>query len=328
MSLIRNVNKQRETTNYPIHYPIKYLSPSSLKEWQLCPHKFYLKRMSEFKNRLKEKTKYEQGLPAAVGTALDAFVKDHLSNNVFMDGKFDLNYNLAKQITYKGKAPMSQVIDAGKALFEVYRETGALDMALDDGLCEVELESVIPMGNAMVMSKLDAKTNQEIPFDWKVRGYASSPKSPTPGWTRCWKKGKLLPKAHKRSEDYFELINRDWAQQLTIYGFSLGHQPGDPLYVFFDEFSMRQNVNVPVVNIDTVVVTQIRSRVSADFQKRVFADLQLAWGETQTGRFPKPEANKERCYPYRQECPASEFCKSFMSSFGDPKFRKIMRLKV
>ena len=324
MSLIRNINKQRETTVYPIHYPINHLSPSSLKEWQLCPYKFYLKRMSEYKNKLRGKNK--QGLSAAVGTSLDCFVKDYLSNDVFRDHSFDLNFNLSKNITYKGAAPLTQIIDDGKKLLEVYRETGALQAALDDGLNQVELTTEGKIGKANVLSKLDAVTNQNIVFDWKVRGYASSPKSPTAGWTRCWTKGKLLPKTHARYLDYFENINRDWAQQLTIYSFSIGHVVGEELYIFLDEFSMRQNINKPIIDADHVKITQIRSRVSGQFQKKVFADLQLAWEQVTAGRFNKPEATKERCFPYRQECIAAKYCPSFQGSFGNPKFRKIMRV--
>ena len=302
----------------PIAHPLKYLSHSSMMTYRLCPHKFYLTKLSPYKKQIKRE---EQNLPGAVGSAFDAYCKAFIQG----EGKELKNISEYLRETVTNPKHFDRACDDGLKLFEIYRDTG-LPYLLDEGLSRVDVTVQEVIGDAMVLGKPDAVVGEDMPIDWKVRGYASSPKSPTQGWVRCWKKGKLLDKTHDRMDDYFEDINEYWAQQVTIYAFLLGQPIGErDIWVGFDELSLRQNVNQPIVNHNTVTVSQIRSKVSVDYQNKVFKRIQDIWNTIIENKFPQPCASKPKCYSWSKECNASSKCESFKDTFSqDEDFRKLL----
>lgn len=287
-------------------------------------------RQSEHKKSIKREP---QGTPAAVGAAFDAFVKSYLVKELSLSGVPSLDEMLKDNVTAKGKKRppnwYDQVVEAGQALFKAYLDCGAMDYALQDGLNRVELWITENIGEAYTHGRLDGATVHDIAFDWKIRGYASAPKSPTQGWTRSWKKGKLMDTSHKKVNTFFEKINPKWAQQLCIYNILLGHTVGDVMFVYFDEISMRNNRDNPVIDPMKLRINQIRSQISPGFQQKVYNDLQECWNDMIRGRYPRAEPKESKCRAFASLCEASEFCEPYANSYGaDPEFEKLMKMRV
>ena len=275
-----------------------HISPHSYFEWKNCNHHYYLKRLSEHKAAIKKKRE-RQSRAAGIGSAFDAFVKSAL------DPSIDLEKYLNNEVTCLNR---DIVIADASLLFEMYNET-ALPYLIEDNIDRIDPPIKVDFGGELtIFGKLDATLAGDIPMDWKVRGYWSSPKSPTPGWCRLWKKGALQSKTHKRVDDPFDTIHEKWATQLTMYKFTLGHEPGNHLEVAFDEISIRANRASPKLSYDNVQIVQIRSHISEKFQVDLWNNLKLAWSRINNMDFNKPRVSKYTCKPYGSLCEAAEFC--------------------
>ena len=112
-----------------------------------------------------------------------------------------------------------------------------------------------------------------------------------------------------------EELDENWAMQTAFYAFGLGHEPGEYLPVGIDQLSMR-NVRTPEeVTLQNVVVTKIRSYVSADYQYELAAEMHNAWRDITNLNIERACPSARTCYPFRSLCEASSYCKEF------PKFQ-------
>jgi hypothetical protein len=287
-----------------------YLSPSSLKEWEACPYKFYLKRMSKYKSKIKRSLSTK---PAAVGTSFDIYAKSYI--DVVRQGPGAKPPNIY-QLVSKGvdnTEHREEAIRAGQGLLKVYLQTAGAELH-DYFPIKTDLDFTKVVEGVPIRGIIDFELCNGLVCDWKTRGYGSAPKSPTPGWVKKWTNGKLVKKPHPRYRESFDTIHPDWASQVTIYNFGRGHKVGDPLMVGIDELSMR-HVAVPEdIGLETVQVTQVRSPISEEFQVKLMNRLQKAWEDINNGIIQNPSPTPARCFSYRQLCEASDYCNMFRSN--------------
>jgi hypothetical protein len=247
-----------------------YLSPSAISKAMKEPNTFYLTRLIEDKL-----PREPQGLPAAVGSAFDYFVKIYIAEQKFPD-KIEFCKGLETGI----ESNVTEALNAGKRLLKVYSAVCNLEEIVD---VEVHGSKSIEYRGKSIpfFGKLDATSfyrEKVIPFDWKVSGY-SSPQSPKQGFYRQWKGG--LPKgAHaKYREDLpFEEIDPDWAFQLCIYGWLLGYPVGTPFYARIDQLTIR--------NAD-ITLSQFRGVITEQFQTIAWDRAWMVWEAITSGRFIK-----------------------------------------
>lgn len=288
----------------------KHLSPSSLSTWKKCPYSFYLKKMAP------DKPAPEPTSRATIaGTGFDAHVKAWI-NQYQKLAKLDVGQ--AKLIT----DPMDYIKDAiddedlriesnivGRKLLGIYIGTAGADLLQKTPIMtELDTTTVLGTTGIPVNTKIDAVLSDGQILDWKVRGYASSAKSPTQGWLCKWQKGKLYTQPHDKVDWPFELINESWAKQLAIYNFARGHTPGQPLIGLIDELSMR-NVEIPDdISPDTVTVTRLRLRIGEEFQIKVMKELETVWAMITEENIPTPSPCYGTCYAYRKLCSVASVC--------------------
>jgi len=299
-----DIHDQDDTQGYEIaEYP-KYLSPSSFKMWRRCKTEFYLKRMSPIKRKIARRP---QGIAAAVGNGFDSFIKTILLEHTTGEAH-DAYEFLGKSIS--NKEYLQEASHAGKRLASIYIQT-AYESLLLEKPHSFDLEILEDFEGIPIRGFVDLLVGDKEVLDWKTRGYGGAPKSPTPGWCKKWKGGVLQNVVHKRHKDPLETLNEDWALQVAMYAFALGHEPGDHLTTGIDELSMRNVAHPDEITLDSVCVTQIRTYISPSFQHELAADLHNAWRDITRGEFGYCTPAKNVCYRFRQLCEASGHCEAF-----------------
>ena len=315
----------------PVVNELMHISPSSLKTYLNCPHKFYQLKIGENKEQIKKK-RTPQSLSAAFGSAFDSFIKAFISHDLDMETKYDAEELLVEEIP--DPKTRGRVRDHARIAFDLYLDT-AYESLKADGIASIDFHPTVKLGEATVLGKVDLLRPGSKMLDWKCRGYLASSKSPHPGWLRKWSYNKKFmsffesDEPHKRFEDNLEDVNLMWAIQLIIYAFLAGHKPGEPVEVAVDEVTMR-NVKTPSqFDKRKLVVSQLRMGVSPKFQNEVFWLLQEVWARSKTGRFPLAEPAKRRCMSFGELCPASDYCQAYKVSqnpTGDDAFDQLNKL--
>lgn len=296
--------------------PLIYLSPSSFKEWKLCPWKFFLKRLSG------HLVKGSQGTPAALGCSFDLYIKRYLARQLgFQD---EPRLSLATLVTSVNEDIPNRVeiLEAGKNLAEKYIELGFARRLLEEGLKDIELEIFEQFEEFNILGKPDAsllpssvegKRELFVPLDWKVRGYGSKlGYSPTPGYRyRIDNTGKHY-ETHAKSTEPLEMLNPDWADQLAIYGWLLNP------WVINNLIDMPIAIDEVTYGRSSVSFTSIRSYVSKEYQTRLKKELKECWNTAMEPVAPIP--SKSKCEIYNMLCDAAVFCTPYQETLGNPEY--------
>jgi hypothetical protein len=297
-----------------VAHPLKHLSPSSLKTWRRCQTEFFLKKLSKHKEDIKRRP---QGIAASVGNAFDSFIKALLIEETTMDEQ-DPYELIAKTVTNKNH--LKEAIDVGQRLAAIYVQTAYQDLLEEiphgyDTKISGEFEGI------PILGYIDFRYGINAIGDWKTSGYGGAPKSPTKGWCKKWKGGIETGKCHKLHNEPMEKLDENWAMQTAFYAFGLGHEPGEYLPVGIDQLSMRNVATPDEVTLQNVVVTKIRSYVSAEYQYELAAEIHNAWRDIQNLDIERACPSARTCYPFRMVCEASSYCKEF------PRFQSIILAK-
>lgn len=204
---------------------IKYLSPTSINQWDSNREEFYVQRLTSNRPPRFPQTEY-----MAAGSAFDAYVKSHLYYNLFgnfgADEQFNLHKILAEQVESQN---LRWATKHGELIFLQYLKSGALsDLMLElqnaDGdprfefTVEGDVEHIKNVGPPTLndvhgdkgtegdelkyirfLGKPDVyyvhASGARVVYDWKVTGYCSkSPVSPKPGYIMC-RDGWVMPTA-------------------------------------------------------------------------------------------------------------------------------------
>lgn len=298
---------------------IEYLSPTSLSIFYKDQMEFYLSYCAT--NR---PPRFPQTRPMAVGSAFDAYVKSHLHEILFgknVDQRFEFQTIFEAQVEQQNR-DWAKI--HGKYCFEKYKESGALadllselKTAVGKPYFEIEMRGIVEsvrestevnISGIPLLGKPDLffihKNGTHIIHDFKVNGYCGSKStSPMKGYVRM--RG---PNIHAMHKDCFPVSlagfqingamnledgNKDWAQQLAIYGWLCGETVGSDFVTAVDQLACSYNGEFPLIR-----VAEHRLKVSGKFQIELFKKIQHVWDIVNSDHFFRDmslEESKKRC---------------------------------
>jgi len=249
-----------------------------------------------------------QTLPMAAGAAFDAYVKSYLFERLFgPSDQFKLETIFESQVESGNR---DWAWENGRFIFEAYKKAGCLgdlmvelNQAVGDPRFEITVSDEI--GGVPLLGKPDVffinKLGARVIYDWKVNGYCSPRlKSPMRGYTKLRDQGKV-----KEHVDCFLLLfkgiminvalfledgNRDWADQLSIYGWLLGEPVGSEEIVYgIDQICGPK---------DRLRFATHRLRIRPDYQFRLLELIQDIWRSIEDDwifQDLEKEESQERC---------------------------------
>jgi hypothetical protein len=262
----------------------QYLSPSSLATWEYSQEEYYLKYLAD-----NPPPKMPQTEAMSVGSSFDAYVKSYCFTHLFgsaSGGPFELDAIFETQVEEENR---DFAFEAGKIIFDAYKSSGALA----DLLIELEQASGEPrfeftvnrvIDNVPILGKPDVwyihKDGLPIILDFKVNGYCGSSKTyPARGYVRIRPGGEQ----HKKCQpmvvsgikiniaEFFEAINKSWAQQLATYAWLCGASVGSNFIVAVDQVVCNKQ------RAEGITFAEHRGQISEDFQHSVFTKYKQLW---------------------------------------------------
>lgn len=274
-----------------------YLSYSSLSSFEKNGEEFFIKYLAETRA-----PRIPQERPASVGSAFDARVKASFHEALYgkgADPKYTFEALFEAQVEAHNR---DWALEAGLYVFEAYKLSGAYDTLL-----ELLKKSIEPprmefdvKGDILgvpFLAKPDLRYvlpgPVKVVHDFKVNGFCGkSATSPNKGYMICndgfkaVKQNKGHGCAHANFKPfnltpdyiidtgYLEDCSTQWADQLTLYGWSLGEKVGDE----FTVLSVDQIVAKPIQNGRPLLrIASYRARVRKSYQEFLAKRLTKAW---------------------------------------------------
>lgn len=271
-----------------------------MSKWRQDPNAYYLRYLSD--NKIGDEP---QNQAMAVGSAFDAYVKSFLYEHLFgppsapgNDETFDKERIFTEQVEPQNR---DFARDVGDYLFGQYRKLGALDqLMLDLGRCkgkprfEMDIRGKASVGRNGVVKEVPFRVKPDlcyvneqdatVVFDWKVNGYMSQGKSPTPGFVRARRSGEL-PWAHAKCKlgthkgltvnvaNGLEVYDEDWARQCSVGGWMFGCQIGSDFVACIHQLACKpRDVGKP-----TITVAEHVGFVTPSFQWALFDEAVALW---------------------------------------------------
>jgi hypothetical protein len=238
---------------------IEYLSPSSYMQFKNQPITFYITRVLGH-------NRFEQSSAAALGTAFDIRIKEHLIKE-----KFPHRANFLKDI--------NKALEFERDKCLKYVDENIMSMYLPEmkwDFCDVEIQKKFDFNGIPFFIKSDASVNykgKEVPFDWKCKGLNSSA-SPSKAYFRAYDRISTYA-PHKDYPLTIDQISERYAIQFTIYGWGMGYKLGEEFNVCFDEICKSAAGNIKVANYACLV--------TKNYQLQLFNDILTVWKTIQKG---------------------------------------------
>lgn len=293
---------------------IKFLSPSSLQQWEKNPREFYLTRVIGM-------SRIEQTLAMATGSAFDCIIKEKLYKE-FVGNPAGTEYDL-KTSSKSIETNKEEALLNGMIIYNRYVESGALAALCQDisvgikGTLRMESTVSNTIGGVPLLGKPDlyfkatCGSSNDINFvlDWKVNGFYSKA-SPKKGYNVC-REPDGSNKVHK---DFMplnkcgitlnglynlETISEDWAMQVATYAWLLGAPVGGEIACGIDQIVGRE-----------CRVASYRMAISKEFQVELLKRYQALWSIVVSNNYP-PEI--------------VEYCSGFGKSGRDAWFDQVCR---
>ncbi len=286
----------------------KYLSYSSFSLWEKRPEEFYLRYLCEHRS-----PRQPQERPAGVGSAFDAITKASLYTALFgsVDPKYSLEALFDAQVEPQNR---DWAREEGQYVFDCYKQAGFYQSLLDELLVSnkpprFEFDVYDTINGVPVLCKPDARWVTPrlvtVIHDWKVNGFCSkSATSPHKSYQICrdgWvgKQSRSHNTEHKaflgrQYEDiivntsYLEVSNPSWADQLSLYGWSMGEEICDEGVVL----SVHQVVAKPMKPRPQLRIAQYRACVSSTYQLELANRIKRCWDAVTSG-YIFPDLSKE-----------------------------------
>jgi len=328
----------------------EYLSPTSVDLFFKDRTEFYLRYMAD-----KRPPRIPQTKPMSVGSAFDAYVKAYIDKMLFGGRpEFEFEALFEAQVEAHNR---DWAREAGEHAFECYKASGALaDLMIELGHAthEPRLESTVrdtvvivgPTGEKVEITLLGKPDlyfiigDAHLLNDWKVNGFCGKrATSPKPHYIMVrgdWGRGNGNP--HKDAQlmtisninvnvaTTLEQIYESWARQLYIYARVLGEDSGSKFIAGIEQLACKPTAEKDKPNIR---VASFRSRISAEYQKKIDEQLIIVWTAVKTGHIfieMSEEENKARCEQL------DNYHEAFEGDEDDPKkkrhnewFREITR---
>lgn len=276
---------------------VKYLSYSGFKLFEQDPEGYYRRYLTPNRPPRDPQNHY-----MAIGSAFDAFVKADLHKEFVNDG--DAKYTKDALFETQVEAHNRDVArQDGMILYSRYKALGAYDALRREmkGCINPRFESEITAeleitrlpGSIQVLGKPDVqyvhREGARVVHDFKCQGYYSkSPPSPNPGFLTMLNGEKdhgsmhksAMPRMHKgfmiNGNAPLHLYCSDWAEQLTIYAWSLGCQVGDDYILSIDQILSNKVKNTSRVARHAAICTD-------EWQNKFYARLHRCWQAVKTG---------------------------------------------
>lgn len=278
-----------------------YLSPSAFMLWRDCPYKYWLKYISGWK------FPDQQGIPAAVGSAFDLFVKRWIAAKINISSEHKLQPEVLLENIQCPDEQKEEILRVGKNLSDFYQKLGLADRLMRENPVDLELEGYITLPNGVtILGKPDGcfeKDGEFIPFDFKVRGYGSkSAYSPTQGYRYYITNTGITKEAHAKAGIPMEKLNESWAIQLAMYYWILNGRcvVDRPIPAAIEEV---------VFNSTGFVFSSIRTTISPSFLQWLLDELKNCWDNCIYP--PTPQPNNWRCNKYNMRCQCASRCGAY-----------------
>lgn len=258
----------------------------------------------------------ESSFPAAVGTAFDILIKAELAKRLGVYN--EEQYGVAKQLKEALTPP--DAISLANHIFDEYQFNRRTDSLIKEGLESVSIPRNFEIDTedfkVPIMTIPDACLRDGTIIDFKVSGAGSKTgASPTPGYSSVWSGGSLYKTQHERCGEPLELIKPDWAQQLTIYSWSVnGVLPWRDIKVGIENVTLRG---------DKVSCASIRTHVGIHFQKEVYNKLCNAWRNITEHKIEAANPSPVRCNNYNTLCEVAFACEMYQKIETDPVLRML-----
>jgi len=278
-----------------------YISPSALSTFEWDRAEYYLKYCAD-----KCPPRMPQTKPMSIGSAFDAYVKAHIAENVFGEVREGHSFEEMFEIQVD-EQHRDWAREHGKWVFDGYVKSGALadlmlelELAVEEPRFEFKVEGTLAFEKDVegikILGKPDLffKTKEaHVIKDWKVNGYCSkSGASPKPGYVRVrdgWSSDYHKPSRnrncmHKDCQPmvvdgitinvgkFFEAVDKKWADQLTIYGWTLDEPVGAPLIIGIEQLACKPGPDKPLVR-----VASHRGYVSPKYQHALYDRIKRLW---------------------------------------------------
>ena len=285
---------------------VTHISPSAFLMSRRCLQKFYLLRLAGYPYVERKQTK-----AAAIGTAFGAYMVDAIKTRreIMNDGPhLDLATNLS-QIT------LPDVIDEAREIAKLYIKGGCLDIFLNANEVWLETERSKRLDNGVpILGILDGLIDG-VPFDWKLRGFASTKKpSPTPGYrsnVKVTEDRTELNGPHKDQLKGLELTNVAWAVQMLFYNWLTASEE----YIIHEVIPRDQGIQV----------STLQGGFTPGFKKLTHEQLTDLWVNIRelTCDIPEPSISTFICEAYGTICEVADKCPPYMKTLGDEEYRKL-----
>ena len=270
---------------------LQYMSPSSLSNSEKQPNKFYLQRLVE--DRL---PRDPQGIPAAIGSAVDVLIKQRLMDNGVRPEKRAFVEDTLKDSVENEEFKEEAFEIAKRVTFNYAMEAIAQTDFRDIEIHENFLFNPLNDGGIRLLGKLDCTYFDELmeveaPHDLKCNGLNpanESTVSPKPGYYAQFKGRQQTKFGHKkyRIDIPMEEIDYGWATQLCTYGWLMGLSPK-----LEDSFPCRID-QITKNKAGEFLFTLFRGMITPRFQREVYDRYAAMWYDIECGHFVKRLASR------------------------------------
>jgi len=293
---------------------IKYISPTSLHQWESDREQFFIDRLADTRS-----PRSGQSPAASVGSSFDAFVKCALFQKIYGTnggGIFDTKRLFNEQVDDEENKAFAW--RAGEECFKRYVACGAfaeLLVELTSSTKEPRFEFSLQgeVGGIPLQGKPDLYYYRDVHvlYDWKVMGFCSSSATSPSKLYRCCRdtwipdehikatRGGGQPRAHKNYTEieykghkigshWMDETNPKWADQLCIYGWLMGVPVGcEDFIVGIDQLACKpapkDKEGKCLCEYPLIRVAQHRCRISKDFQTALMRRLEGMYEAIKTG---------------------------------------------
>ncbi len=286
---------------------LEYLSPTSLKLYMEDKVDFYMQYLADTRAPRGAQTQ-----PMSIGSSFDAYIKSHIYQLLFGKGhnpQFEFETIFEKQVETQWR---DWARTHGKYVFEQYIASGALadlmlelNKAIGTPRFEFDLKGEVRsvdknIDGVTFLGKPDIHfTNSAglgITFDWKVNGYCSKTGvSPKPGYV-CIKPGFMMHNDCNRKlfkdmiinvDSSLDRIDKDWANQLSIYSWLCGEPVGGKFVTAIDQVCCNNNKNFLAGSggYPQLRFAQHRLLVDEQYQHQLFDIAKDAWNCINNGHY-------------------------------------------
>jgi len=268
---------------------IKYLSNSSMNEWERCNWKFKLKRLSG------KKYARTPALAPDAGIVFDMFCKAEINRRVPLEFSDNLH---------------PEALKWGTDLFNIYRDSGALQNLINEGIGVVTAGIEKVLNGVPIYGLPDIIMTDGTIKDWKTNGVGSASGAyAKPGYYRridCQfgsKQFEIKP-PHAKAGQPLELTSPQWAQQTCLYSFLNGRRPGEKFQVGIEQLAVHKT---------KLSICSYQGEVSEEFQMEVWNMLPRIWRRLQRGFFEVPVFSKFTCRAFGRRCEVADDCYAFQT---------------